>query len=91
MFKYGNKVNKNQLKRELCESISKNIDCIDYLEGLENKAEDNYNYSGLENDRIELQMIKWIKFQLEYCSDRFADALKKNGGNVHVIQSAEWK
>lgn len=90
MFYYNKKVNKNQLKIELLESIAKNIDCLDYLEELEHKAQDNYNYSGLDTDKQEVQMIKWIAIQLEFCSDKFVEVLKKNGGKVNVVQPAKW-
>lgn len=86
-----NKINKNKLKVSLVESIQKNRCCIDYLEDVERRVADIYEYTKKESDRIELEKIQWILFNIKYNTSMFEKTLKQNGGSVSAIRSSEWE
>ena len=86
----NNKTQIKKIKNSLCESIAKNIDCLDYLDNLENSCRDTYNLTESLSDKALLCKVQWIKFQITYLTDEFEKALKKQGGNVNVIQPVKW-
>lgn len=86
-----NKVDKNKLKNSLVESIKKNRCCIDYLNEIEAKIADIYEYTGKDSDRIELEKVQWILFNMEYNTQMFENTLKQNGGCVGAIKSFKWE
>ena len=86
-----NKVDKNKLRNSLVESIKKNRCCIDYLNEIETKIADIYEYTGKESDRIELEKVQWILFNMEYNTQMFEKTLKQNGGCVGAIKSFKWE
>lgn len=88
--KFFQKRDIRQQKKDIAISINKNIACLDLLENLEVKFDDIYKYSQDEQDRITLEKIKWIKFQIEYNIGAFNMYLKKLGGQKVEVQLTEW-
>lgn len=86
-----NIIEKQKVREEIILSIQKNILCLDYLENLECKQKDLFNYSKNRNDEIDLEKIKWIKFQIQYNIDMFEKSLKKVGGTLSDVKPFEWK
>lgn len=82
---------KNELKRNLIESIQRDVECLDLLENLLSLYENNYKFSEKREDEIMVEKVKWIIIQIEYNVKIFKDTLKKNGGNPNAIQPFEWK
>ena len=91
MFCMKNKIDKNELKVSLVESIKKNRCCIDYLEEVERKIADIYEYTNKDSDRIELEKVQWILFNMKYNTNMFEKTLKQNGGCLSGIRSFKWE
>ncbi len=86
---YKNNIAKQ--KKDLAISIHKNIECLELLEIIEQKYSDLYNFSQLKDDRINLEKIKWIKFQIEFNIKAFEKTLKSLGGDKIEVQLSEWE
>lgn len=84
-------ITKNDLKRNLVESIQRDNECLDLLLNILSKYENDFNFTGNREDEINVEKIKWVIIQIEYNIKIFKDTLKKNGGNPNAIQSFEWK
>ena len=85
------KVSKNEEKRSLIESIQKNNICIDYLENMCTEFEDLFRYTNKKEDRLSIEIVRWILFNMKYNTSLFEKRYKELGGNPNAIESVEWE
>lgn len=86
-----NLIDRQKQKDEIILSIQKNVYCLDLLENIQRKYEDNFKFTQNREDEILVELIKWITFQIEYNVDLFHKALKKLGGKVSDVKPFKWE
>lgn len=86
-----NVIDRQKTKEEVILSIQKNMHCLDLLENIQKKYEDNFKFTKNREDEILVEQVKWITFQIQYNVDLFYKSLKKLGGKVSDVKPFKWE
>lgn len=80
-MKLKKNVTKLEMKNSLLQTLEYNSEALDFIENESHKYEDLLKYDDLDGSIKNIQnILKYIKFSLNYLDDMYNESLKKLGG-----------